>query len=775
TYGMLLSKNGETISEFYMERSTSHMGSFDGPHLYVEGAFGVGFLSFGLETDSNDFLWNCFSSPDKNGIISKIKTGKFSQAPIEKGDVVLYPYGFPALNNGFGLVIANTTITEVNNNTKNIKPNQPPISIYASLIYPGEDDNNEVVGPFLIYQTADIDVTVKYLICSTSLTSSGYICIVSLSKVGKNKKPKVYWMKISFLSNGETYENKYTTYGYILDNNLKINSTLDLPNNLTLPSFSQKLELPAVNRNYGIFTQNSTFIAIVPNENNNKNKGYGNPNIETTYPLINGMIEIASQEINVTYNTPIVPSINNISIYQINNNDQYILRQSFPADSSYCKISDDKKSLVIQVLTSTFNLPNTNYYVVVEDGALKLSSTGQPLIGICKNIWKFTTDNLAIKYADPANGILRLNVEGTNLFNNLNSTNKPEFIKNLKSELANLTPISPTRLNFIKDQTDYSTSPPTLLLSFEILKPNDNEDPQEINVSQAMDTLNTLIKNKFITVISSKNHTSFIDENYGFIFTRNLFEEYKIHLIIISVMIVIIIMLIWYSYKKYPEGNNIVILKLFLILIDFMLDIAFIFNNGKNVPQLFIPSIIIVINEISNNYEFYEWFKKYANILAVFTVISSTEIDALLILSSKVAGLKPFSAPFSSNSLSLIFWCNLASFLIEDIPQFIIQIIYKNSIISYDLIPFLTLITKKSTVISIESIDDDEDNNLITNDDIIEDNLIANDDIIEDNLIAIEDDNINTEFKLSELLKSSIDDNMINLDNWSNINVEVQD
>ncbi|CAJ0758683.1 22114_t:CDS:10, partial [Entrophospora sp. SA101] len=565
TYGMLLSKNGETISEFYMERSTSHMGSFDGPHLYVEGAFGVGFLSFGLETDSNDFLWNCFN---KNGIISKIKTGKFSQAPIEKGDVVLYPYGFPALNNGFGLVIANTTITEVNNNTKNIKPNQPPISIYASLIYPGEDDNNEVVGPFLIYQTADIDVTVKYLICSTSLTSSGYICIVRTEPLEFDQIQNFTDLSINnlffggFLLNinapSETYENKYTTYGYILDNNLKINSTLDLPNNLILPSFSQKLELPAVNQNYGIFTQNSTFIAIVPNENNNKNKGYGNPNIETTYPLINGMIEIAN--------------------------------------------------------------------------------------------------NLAIKYADPANGILRLNVEGTNLFNNLNSTNKPEFIKNLKSELANLTPINPTRLNFIKDQTDYSTSPPTLLLSFEILKPNNNEDPQEINVSQVMDTLNTLIKNKFITGISSNNHTSFIDENHGFIFTRNLFEEYKIHLIIISVMIVIIIMLIWYSYKKYPEGNNIVILKLFLILIDFTLDIAFIFNN-------------------------------------VFTVISSTEIDALLILSSKVAGLKPFSAPFSSNSLSLIFWCNLASFLIEDIPQFIIQVIYKNSIISYDLIPFLTLIT----------------------------------------------------------------------------------
>ncbi|CAJ0857985.1 16772_t:CDS:10, partial [Entrophospora sp. SA101] len=576
-----------------------------------------------------------------------------------------------------------------------------------------------------------------------------------------------YWMKISFLSDGavtgteplefnhipdftgsyltilfyggflfnvispsEIYKNKYTIHGYLLDNNLKINSILDLPSNLTVPSFSisKSLGPPTLNRNYGIFTQNNTFIAIIPNENDNKNwqlistevskflpddKGYSNPNIDSTYPSINGVIEIGSEEINVTYNTPIVPSINNISIYQINNNEQVILRQSFPADSSYCTISDDKKSLNIRVLTSTFNLPNTKYYVVVEDGALKLSSTGQPLIGIYKNIWKFTTDNVAIKYSDSANSILRLNVEGTNLFN-LDSTNRSEFIGNLKNELANLTPINPTRLSFIKDQMDYTTSPPTLLLSYKITKP-DNEDLQEINVAQIISNLNTLINNKFITGISRNNYTSFIDENYGFIFTRYLFEEYKIHLIIISTMIVIIILLIWYSYKKYPEGNNIVILKLFLILIDFMLDIAFIFNNGKNVPQLFIPSIIIVINEISNNYEFYEWFKKYANILAVFTIISSTEIDALVILSSKVAGLKPFSAPFSSNFLSLIFWCNLASFLIEDIPQFIIQVIYKNSIISYDLIPFLTLITKKSTAISIGSIDDDEDSKIKDN------------------------------------------------------------
>ncbi|CAJ0833143.1 17533_t:CDS:2, partial [Entrophospora sp. SA101] len=422
------------------------------------------------------------------------------------------------------------------------------------------------------------------------------------------------------------------------------------------------------------------FRPILPTQTEYDDNDSPNPNIDSTYPPINGVIEIGSKEINVTYNTPFVPSINSISIYQINNDDQNILRQSFSADSPYCKISDDKKSMTIQVLTSTLNLSNTSYFVVIGDGALKKSSTNQPLMGIRKNIWKFTTNNVAIKYS--ANGILRLNVEGTNLFNNLDSTNKSKFIKNLKNGLANLTPIDPTRLNFIKDQMDYTTLPPTLLLSFGILKSNNSE---EINVSQVIDNLNTLIKNKFITGISIHNHTKFIDENHGFTFTRNLFEEYKVYLIIIPIMIIIIIILILYSYKKYSEGNNIVILKMFLILIDFMLDIAFIFNNGKNVPQLFIPS-------------------HYTNI--------KCRNQCITILSSKAAGLKSFSAPFSPNSSSLIFWCSLLNFFIEDVPQFIIQVIYKYSIISYDLIPFLTLITKKSTVISIV---DDEDNKIKDN------------------------------------------------------------
>ncbi|CAJ0847007.1 1085_t:CDS:2 [Entrophospora sp. SA101] len=618
------------------------------------GDFNGGFLMFNRKTDSNDFQWIYFSLLNENGEIINLKSGIIAQAPIEYGDTLKSASIFTALNGRFGVVIANTTVIENDNSTKNIEPNQPSLSMYVTLIY-----KDETVGPFLIYQTTYIDLVFAYQICGTGFANSVYNCVLGLFKRTEplefDQIQNVADLTIDTLFYGgfllnvilpsETYSAKYITYGYLLDNELKLKSTIDLPNNLTVSSFAQ-------GSNHGTFIQNNTFIAIIPNENDNKNwqfittevpkllpddKGYINPNIESTYPPINGIIKLASEEINITYNLPIVPTVNNISIYQINNNDQDIFRQSFSANSEYCKISDDKKSLTIQVLTSTFNLPNTSYYVIVDNGALIKFSTDQPLTGILENVWKFTTDNPEIQYSDSVNGNLRLNSKGTNLFNSLDSTNKLNFIKNLTIGLANTIPIDPIHLNFIKDQMDYTVSPFTLLLSFKILKSNNNEeDLQKINAAQILNNLNILIKNKFITGISKNNHTSFIDENHGFIFS---------------------------------------------------------INNGKNIPQLFIPSIIIlilsvtfnsissifiVIKEISNNQEFYEWFKKYVNILAIFTVISSTEVDTLLILSSKMAGLKPFSAPFSSNSLSLIFWCSLTNFFIEDIPQFIIQVGHLN-------------------------------------------------------------------------------------------------
>jgi hypothetical protein len=86
-------------------------------------------------------------------------------------------------------------------------------------------------------------------------------------------------------------------------------------------------------------------------------------------------------------------------------------------------------------------------------------------------------------------------------------------------------------------------------------------------------------------------------------------------------------------------------------------------------------TIYSLIQEIIHNNEFNRWCKDNGLIISVFTVISSADVEALHVLSSKIAGLQVFSAPPLSNKISkLIFWVGCINILLEDIPQFIIQV-----------------------------------------------------------------------------------------------------
>jgi hypothetical protein len=79
-------------------------------------------------------------------------------------------------------------------------------------------------------------------------------------------------------------------------------------------------------------------------------------------------------------------------------------------------------------------------------------------------------------------------------------------------------------------------------------------------------------------------------------------------------------------------------------------------------------TIYSLIQEIIHNNEFNRWCKDNGLIISVFTVISSADVEAL-------AGLQVFSAPPLSNKISkLIFWVGCINILLEDIPQFIIQV-----------------------------------------------------------------------------------------------------
>src|SRR5689334_1329248 len=93
--------------------------------------------------------------------------------------------------------------------------------------------------------------------------------------------------------------------------------------------------------------------------------------------------------------------------------------------------------------------------------------------------------------------------------------------------------------------------------------------------------------------------------------------------------------------------------------------------------NLFMASYIISKENLENP-NFYEYFLKNQAIISLCSVLSGADIEALLLLSSKFAGLNIFMAPISERAEKYIFWCSLVGFYFEGIPQFFIQVIEKN-------------------------------------------------------------------------------------------------
>ncbi|CAG8740287.1 17059_t:CDS:2, partial [Rhizophagus irregularis] len=289
-------------------------------------------------------------------------------------------------------------------------------------------------------------------------------------------------------------------------------------------------------------------------------------------------------------------------------------------------------------------------------------------------------------FAEDAIGRFSLTTEGTEYYEGLSTYDQKRFLSQLRVDLAKSIPIDINRLDNIKFyKFDQSQRPPKILLSL-LIKSTRNSN--ERNVDRIIKDLNILIKEKDITPISWFNTTMFLDANFGFQKNRNLFDEYKFYLVGIAIGIIILGLSYFYAKRRHPKGKNIMVFKISLIIMDFILDILFVLNNGRNVPQLFIPSIIfcsipiaansimsmiIILKEITRNESFYNWFKLNTNIAALFTILASADLEVLDTLSSQVGGIKLFNAPMSEKTQLYIFWGSLVGLFIEDIPQFIIQ------------------------------------------------------------------------------------------------------
>ncbi|CAI2170264.1 16462_t:CDS:2 [Funneliformis geosporum] len=212
---------------------------------------------------------------------------------------------------------------------------------------------------------------------------------------------------------------------------------------------------------------------------------------------------------------------------------------------------------------------------------------------------------------------------------------------------------------------------------------------------------------------SNSNHNYNLKINDEELDPKDFYKQYKTTIISIGVFLGFLIICYLIALFKHKKGKNSVIFSMTLILLDFVFDVLFILKNGKDVPWLYKPYLIvlvgpivincllsfaIIVHEWRNNKKFKTWLGKHSQFAAIMTVVAGADIEALKLLISQLAGYEMFDAKFSLKAKRWILYGSVINSLFEDLPQFVIQILYKeNTDNDYSLIPFVTLIT--STVV----------------------------------------------------------------------------
>ncbi|RHZ84119.1 hypothetical protein Glove_85g129 [Diversispora epigaea] len=674
----------------------------------------------------------------------------FNLIKLQEGIIALPQNGtsvvfnaIPTVDEGYSIIIGNSTISTTFGSF---------FEFYATVydLKIGYNDT-QFSAPKLLYQFDLRDVTISNMFCGISSTGIGQVCILdfirnNITTIGQDVTNH---MKLDFLSSGsvrkitslsnvpELLSNSttrwqiesipyggYLFYGYFLVNNQTNTYGYyfnEIENNFMEWDFPEPSVLN--NRRILIILPNNTLLVSqiesnntwsflttdIPNYSGNLDHGYSNLLINSTYPFINANISYSIDMgiITITYYDPVELSNGNLWIYQIDKSvTQNVTRQFVNANNSeFCSIFEDGLTVAVKIIRSTFSYPNSQFYVKVDNNFVRSKAYGEPLMGINDNIWNFNTvPTMEGTYAGTVSGVMRLTIEGTEHYDNFTSTEKTDFFFDLITELSRILSIDSKRLSSNnKAQIDNNIKPNRqILISLKI-----QSFRNERSVKSIIDDLNDMIKYKSITSISLLPTTNYLDEEFGFVPIPNIWKNYKIIFSGVILIFGILMVLFLLAHKKERKGRNMAVLKLGLIIFDFVINALFVSNNGKVVEVLYIPSVVfltiptigntiwsfyIIFNE-NKSKTFLDWFAQHGMVALIFTVLSGADITALSILYSNLAGFEFFNAPFSTKGKNRIFWASCLNIFVKDIPQVIIQILYIHSVVIYDIISLFALIS----------------------------------------------------------------------------------
>ncbi|CAG8738066.1 10534_t:CDS:2, partial [Gigaspora rosea] len=469
---------------------------------------------------------------------------------------------FYVLERGFAIAYGGNDSPSSLNSTTNIVSTTKVV--YIKFYYL---TTNTRRGPFLIYQTPTQTLnsnnsqnfiqttTLRGLICSVDFDGAGNICMLLMTYQSNitNTTSQYSLLKVSFLSSGSvTSIGKMTNvnftygfnliplrfggylmlvyqgdinFGYVLNEDGNVYSNWSLPQPLVLPKYQSA---------YVVLVNNS--FVFVENQNNSiwnvtrddlyrfyrQDNRLNNPIIESTSPIIGSQVNESTKKLQFTFAYPVTLSNSNISIYQQINGSNDLLRQRFQGDASsqLCHLySNDNKTVIIQVFPSTFNEPNSLYYVTIENNFVKRSDSDEALLGIDKNLWTLTTGQIT--------GVIRLTPDGSNHYLSLSSVDQQKFHKQLATDLSSIIPVEDNRLTAADGlEKDMSTGSLQILLPFNI---KDTTNLSKKSANKIYQDFNTLLKYKEYSALMNYNTTILIDETYPMTIARNASFAITIH------------------------------------------------------------------------------------------------------------------------------------------------------------------------------------------------------------------------------------------------------
>ncbi|UZO09908.1 uncharacterized protein OCT59_030120 [Rhizophagus irregularis] len=497
----------------------------------------------------------------------------------------------------------------------NVTTSQDPYSSQTGLyaMYCGYGSN--IVRETVILYENMMYLNIVGLNCFISYSEVGQICLISIQST-TDPNPIIVNIQVSYLSRGTVFDIKHVNvtlptiindpnftplpfggylysviqttnmssyiWGYVLDENGNLNqwdlsyptlSDSNFPHQI-LTNNTLVILQPIVGQNWSLITTDLYKI--------HEDNGYGNMFIRDTSPTIQQTITAReTNPLKITYTIPIVFSIGTITIFQSNgSSNPGIVRQTINGLNNQNYVTFDNDTVSIDIIESTFNNPDSTYYVMIENNFVSTLSYNEPLPGLYSNIWSFTTlpeeekekGSSKIKmFFDGIYGKVRLTKDGTSYFDTLNSNQINKFFNNLTQELADAVAVTSKRIitnyRFVID-TNIESSSKQYLLSIKIDKPQSASDRETKLITKDLDIM---IRNMDITVLASGSSSKYLEPIYGYrreVNERRDVDEDKSN-----------------HFKIFLYGFNV---------LSFVLDIFFVKVEAGSIKIIFFASVFLV-------------------------------------------------------------------------------------------------------------------------------------------------------------------------------------